>query len=261
MSQKNNKITQFRVYCIKFVAILFKVIPLQALGSLIWIITAVRLSEEKSENALRFLLSLDSRIYSLAGHHAVEYGKGDHVKHRLTGYVNHFVNLALEYEGPYLDIGCAQGHIAGRIAEKTSYPVIGIDINSEQIDRARSRFNRANLTFVNGDATQVSLTVHPATIILSNVYEHIEKRHLFLTDLINKYQPSHLLFRVPNFERDWRIPLRRELGMQYFQDPTHTIEHTPIEFITEIESAGLYVQTIEYRWGEIWAVVGSMPVI
>ena len=62
-----------------------------------------------------------------------------------------------------------------------------------------------------------------------------------------------LLIRVPLFERDWRIPLRRELGVEYRLDPTHETEYTLESFAAEMHEAGLRVTHQEVRWGEVWA--------
>ena len=64
-----------------------------------------------------------------------------------------------------------------------------------------------------------------------------------------------MLMRVPLFERDWQMPLRKELGVNYFSDNDHKIEHTLNEFKNEIMDAGLFINNINTLWGEIWAVV------
>ena len=43
--------------------------------------------------------------------------------------------------------------------------------------------------------------------------------------------------------------------MSYFNDPTHFIEHTADELNNEIKAANLAVESIDFVWGEIWAVV------
>ena len=68
-------------------------------------------------------------------------------------------------------------------------------------------------------------------------------------------RPAHILIRVPLFERDWRVPLKQELGVEWRLDPTHEIEYTIESFAEEIAEAGLTVSLQEIRWGEIWAEV------
>jgi hypothetical protein len=62
-----------------------------------------------------------------------------------------------------------------------------------------------------------------------------------------------MLIRVPLFERDWRVPLKKELGVEWRLDPTHETEYTIESWAQEIEEAGLKVTHQEIRWSEIWA--------
>jgi hypothetical protein len=65
-------------------------------------------------------------------------------------------------------------------------------------------------------------------------------------------------FLVPLFERDWRVPLKQELGIDYRLDPTHCTEYTLESFASEMKDAGLKVTYQEVRWGEIWAEAVSL---
>jgi len=114
--------------------------------------------------------------------------------------------------------------------------------------------NPDNLEFVLGDALQDLPSAQWDVMVLSNVWEHIEHRVEFMQGLLAKVQPSRVLIRVPVFERSWHLPMRKELGIGYFSDSTHFIEHTLAEFADEIARAGLKVDSQDIRWGEIWAV-------
>jgi hypothetical protein len=59
---------------------------------------------------------------------------------------------------------------------------------------------------------------------------------------------------VPLFERHWQVAMRRALGVSYFSDPTHYIEHSLDEFAGEIDAAGLEITERLTLCGEIWAV-------
>jgi hypothetical protein len=85
------------------------------------------------------------------------------------------------------------------------------------------------------------------------VVEHLEHRPEFLKGVIHAVQPSRLLLRVPVFERDWRVPLKKELGIDYRLDPTHFTEYTLESFAAEMDQARLKITHQEVRWGEIWA--------
>jgi hypothetical protein len=54
-------------------------------------------------------------------------------------------------------------------------------------------------------------------------------------------------------DREWRVPLRRELGLFHFSDPTHHVEYTRESFEAEVREAGLRVVHLQVNWGEIWA--------
>lgn len=127
---------------------------------------------------------------------------------------------------------------------------------------------------------------HPAkhnvfsVIVLSNVLEHLENRVDFLVQLKTSFaqpiqhtsensQPTtnlaqpithnpqqfspRFLIRVPLFERDWRVPLKKELGLEWRLDPGHKTEYTQESFAEEMAGSGLAVRHQEIRWGEIWA--------
>ena len=130
----------------------------------------------------------------------------------------------------------------------------GVDIDEAVISVARANYRESNLHFEVGDATTINIAGVFNTIILSNVLEHIAERTAFLLKLRHVYNPNTILIRVPNFERDWRVPLKRELGIDYRLDKTHHIEHTPNSLIEELKSAQIIASNIEYRWGEIWVI-------
>ena len=65
---------------------------------------------------------------------------------------------------------------------------------------------------------------------------------------------NKFLIRVPLFERDWQIALRKELDIYYFSDLDHKIEHTVNEFKKEMRQSDFLVKELITIWGEIWAV-------
>ena len=91
--------------------------------------------------------------------------------------------------------------------------------------------------------------------MVSNVLEHIERRVDFLRDVQARTTPHRWLVRVPMFDREWRVPMRKELGMYYFGDPTHYIEYTRETFEDEMREAGFAIREMQINWGEIWAQV------
>ena len=110
-----------------------------------------------------------------------------------------------------------------------------------------------------GDATRDLPAEHWDVIVLSNILEHVDDRVGLLRELVRRNSPGRLLIRVPLFERHWHLPLRRELGVEYFSDPTHRIEYTVAEFEAEVSAAGLVIVGRQTLWGEIWAHCEADP--
>ncbi|MBI4544336.1 MAG: methyltransferase domain-containing protein [Gemmatimonadetes bacterium] len=205
--------------------------------------------------ALRFLLGLDSSLYSLQGEAAIAYGGGLHTKHRHTRYHDFFVARVAAGER-VLDIGCGLGAVAYALAEQSGAEVVGIDINPANIAEGRQRHAHARIEYCVGDA----LTELPDgcfdVVVLSNVLEHLAQRQSFLRRVVEHVRPSRLLIRVPLLERDWRVPLKQELGVEWRLDPDHKTEYTVESFAQEMAAAGLRIRHQEVRWGEIWAELG-----
>src|SRR5690606_37684463 len=96
-------------------------------------------------------------------------------------------------------------------------------------------------------------------VVLSNVLEHITDRVGFLQALIVNTQAKRFLIRVPLFERDWKMAMRRATGANYYSDPDHKIEPTRQEFREETGRAGLVIDELITPWGEIWAMLHPAP--
>lgn len=201
---------------------------------------------------LRWLCRLDNAVYRALSLASIRYGAGRHVKHRLTRYHEFFVTRVAAGER-VLDIGCGNGALAADIARERKAVVTGIDQSAASIRAARAAHAGAGLTFVEGDARRLPAGTFDV-VILSNVLEHLDDRVPFLRDTVTRTGAARVLVRVPLFERDWRVPLKRELGVDYRLDPTHCIEYTQEEFDAEMAAAGFAVDERQVRWGEIWAV-------
>lgn len=210
-----------------------------------------------AEEGLRFLMDLDSRLYPVQSNLAVANSPSDlHPKHRLTRYHDFFCARVSANER-VLDIGCGVGALAHSLASRTGAKVTGIDLNGKSIAFAKERHQHADLTFREGDA----LTDLPGeefdVAVLSNVLEHIEDRPGLLRKAQEMVRPKRWLIRVPLFERDWRVPLKREIGVEWRLDPTHFTEYTLESFHEEMAAAALEITHLEVRWGEIWSELRS----
>lgn len=204
--------------------------------------------------ALTELLELERVISGQIDLAALEYGDGVHVKHRLMRYHDFFVGR-IRSADRVLDVGCGYGAVAHSIADRAGARVTGIDLDAGNIAKARQLHAHPGLTFVHGEAPRDLQPEHFDVIVLSNVLEHIDSRLDFLRQLLDKTTASRLLIRVPMFNREWRVPLRAELGLFHFSDPTHFTEYTRESFEQEMAAAGLAISHLQVNWGEIWAEV------
>lgn len=224
---------------------------------LLWLLS-IALKTIPADKALRLLLRLDQRLYFVQGQFASRYGGGIHTKHRHMNYHRFFVDN-IDAEDKVIDIGCGIGAVAHTVAEQADVYVTGIDLNEKSITKAKERHAHPKITFQVGDALTDLPDQTFDSVILSNVLEHLTGRPSFLQQVSQKLQPRQILIRVPVFERDWRVPLKKELGVEWRLDPTHEIEYTIETFADEMKEAKLAITHQEIRWGEIWAVTKPLP--
>jgi len=214
---------------------------------------AQRANKRSPEKALKILFSLDALLYQVQGSQAVAYDGGLHTKHRHMKYHDFFMNR-ISKEDRVIDIGCGIGIVAYDVAQ-VAEQVVGMDFNEASILYARENYQRDNLQFRIGDALKVLPDERFNVVILSNVLEHLPNRPKFLHRVLHTLKPERILIRVPVFERDWRVPLKKELGIEWRLDPTHETEYTLETFTDEMSAANLHTTHLEVRWGEIWAEV------
>ena len=200
------------------------------------------------------LLLIKEELEKIINNRALAFGDGEHPKHYLINYHDFFINNIIDGES-VLDVGCGYGAVARSIAtQRPNSTVQGIDNNRTRLNQAIDSENPKNLTFTYGDATKNVQNKKWDIVVLSNVLEHIEHRVDFLKAIQTATNANKILVRVPGFERDWQIPLRQKLGINYFTDDDHKIEHTLNEFKQEVELANLEIIDISTQWGEIWSV-------
>lgn len=247
-------IKSFFLKFIKFLSFFWRIIPRFLRRKIIFFFFVLESRVGTPENALRNLFFIYDDLDDAINERACAYGQGVHPKKRIMQYDDFFLSHINNGEN-VIDIGCYHGVTANYIAQnKPLSKVIGIEIDEKKCEKAKKIHSRDNLHFICADATR---TVPPGkwdVIILSNVLEHIENRVDFLKKIITQINPKKVLIRLPNFERSWHLPLRKELGIYYFSDPTHYIEPSISDFKNEIYAAGLLpIETI-VLWGEIWAL-------
>ncbi len=208
------------------------------------------------DEGLRFLFNIDAALYPVKGELAITYGGGIHTKHRHIRYHDFFVGR-IRPEEQVLDLGCGNGALAYDIAEKAGSKVYAIDLNPDNISQARNLHPHPRIEYQVGNILKDLPQKHFDVIVLSNVLEHLSNRVEFLRHIQAAIQPTHLLIRVPLFERNWQVPLKKELGVEWRLDMTHETEYTKKDFAAEIAEAGLFITHQEVCWGEIWSEVAS----
>lgn len=202
-----------------------------------------------TENLLHGLLTLDHELYALITHEAAR-TPGGHPKHRNLKYAEWFASQ-IGPEDSVLDLGCGAGKMTALMAQATKGGVIGMEHNPQSLEAARKAYPLSNLTFTDGDLEIANLPTSDV-VTLSNVLEHISRRHELLTR-IREIKPRLLLIRVPQFDRDWRVGAKKDLGIDFRLDPTHVLEYTEEDLDRELSESGWRAERKTFRWGEIWA--------
>ena len=245
----------FLLWGVAVLSWLYRIIPSNFRGGMVFGMMMMESRIGSPSESLPRLYAIKDNLERLLSERAMAYEGGEHPKHRLIKYHDFFINN-IEENSKVVDIGCGNGAVARSIASSVSgCRVIGVEMDEGRFEQAASsRHNPENLQFVLGDAFEVLPNERADTVVLSNVLEHIEDRQSFLRLIIDVLSPSKLLIRVPAFEREWHTPLRKELGITYFNDRTHFIEHTVAEFEDEMRRADIEIQSLGTTWGEIWAV-------
>ena len=211
------------------------------------------IARQPTEVALHRLLRLHDRLAARIDLLAIDLDEGVHAKHRLTGYHDFFVGRVRPDER-VLDVGSGKGELAHDLATRAGARVTGIDVNADSVAFASRRFQAPRLEFVEADALEWRPQQPFDVVVLSNVLEHIDDRVALLSRLRETVCPRRVLIRVPMLERDWLVPLRRELGLWHYGDPTHQTEYTVEQLHEELAAAGLEISELVQRWGELWAV-------
>lgn len=217
----------------------------------------IEVQKMKGDEAAFLLFELDNKLYCLQSRVVMEANNGLHPKHKILKYKEWFRDQITAGD-VVLDIGSNTGLLPQTLAEKASY-VYGIEMVSHFHEEAKSTVNSKNIKFILGDATKYDFSnCKPIDCItMSNVLEHVENRVEFLKKIVLnvkwKSDQKRIIFRVPVFDRDWRTPLKKEMGCEWRLDQTHFTEYTRESFYKELDSAGIFIETYDVRFGEIYA--------
>ena len=239
---------------IRLLELVLRAVPADFLARLLGLATAARARGLPGDAGLRFLFAVQARLDNALAETAVRYGQGVHPKHRLTRYHDFFV-ARVKPGQRVLDVGCGNGYLAHRLAADAGAEVLGVDILPANIEKARKLHAHPRARFETGDILRAVPAGGFDVVVMSNVLEHLPDRAALLRRLAAETGASSFLIRVPDFERDWSVPLKKELGIDWRSDSTHETEHTIAEFEAEIAQAGLRIRELRAVWGEIWAAL------
>ena len=221
------------------------------------LIKKILLSPYIAKKITKILLRIHRFSYTYLGLFSGASENGIHPKHRLTNYHKFFVDNISENDA-VLDVGCGNGLLLRDIAVKTKAVVVGVDISENNVKTAKKELSTLpNVEIIHSDISEYNEKRAFDSITLSNVLEHLDRRVEILRRLNEQFKPKQFLIRVPMFEREWVVPYKKELGIDYLLDATHKIEYTEDEFRDELAKAGLMIKSIAIKWGEIYAVVVS----
>ena len=238
-----------------FISFFWRLIPFKLREFLFTSLFIIESRGHNSRSGLKRVFKIKDKLEWIINERAINFGNGIHPKHRVTTYHKFFAERINDGE-IVLDVGCGNGTVALDIAsQKPKSKIIGVDINYKNIEAAnnlKKQFSRENINFIFGDINDQK-HLNCDVVILSNILEHISNRSEFLKNILKISSAKKILIRVPLFERDWQIPLRKEIGIYYFSDEDHKIEHTLEEFKYEIKLANLKIKEIYTLWGEIWS--------
>lgn len=199
---------------------------------------------------LRFLLNGHNLFYDLASKISVMLESDKiHPKHKLMDYHRWFIEH-IRGEWEVLDVGCGNGAFTADLANHCR-KVVGIDISARNIREAGER-TQGKAELICGDVAIYKFDRKFDAVILSNVLEHIHDRINFLKMLL--CCSNTFLIRVPLIDRDWITLYKKEKGIEYRLDLTHSIEYTLESFTQELSAAGLMIESYRVRYGEIYAV-------
>ena len=114
-------------------------------------------------------------------------------KIRVEHYHRYAVAMSITAQKDVLDIACGEGYGANLLAE-TAKSVRGVDISNEAIAHAQANYQRSNLRFQIGAATNLNIADNSFDIVVSfETIEHLEAQAEMLSELKRVLRPGGVL--------------------------------------------------------------------
>lgn len=176
---------------------------------------------------LRILSAISIRLTKLTGK-SKEAVHPKHLVDERPWYVK-----CLSSKDIVLDLGCANGQHTLKAAKYVK-KIIGVDVNKEELSKAKREANRQkikNAHFFAASAEE-KLKFKDQTfdkVLFLDVLEHLRNRDLALSEVFRVLKERGLLLlAVPNKNTSWK-KLQRSVGLNSFADHDHKIEYSKDE--------------------------------
>jgi 2-polyprenyl-3-methyl-5-hydroxy-6-metoxy-1,4-benzoquinol methylase len=147
-----------------------------------------------------------------------------------------------------LDVGCAQATLALQLAEK-GHDVTAVDLRSEFLEYAKSRYTHGKIEFIAGNALELHLADSYDVVFANQIIEHLVYPETLVEGLAKLLNPGGLLVvTTPNWHYfKNRLPKFSEIGdrathehRQFTSDSDgHFFAYTGAEVVDIFQNAGL----------------------
>lgn len=152
-----------------------------------------------------------------------------------------------------LDAGSGGGVFSFELAKRHSdAQVVGVELEQDLVDRTNAMVHRAgrtNLTFEQGDVTQLAFDSEFDLVVSVDNLEHIEDDVAAMACLFRALRPGgRLVNHVPGYERRWFVFGRRV----NFDVPGHMRPgYRPNEIVDRLKSVGFEIESSHHTYGII----------
>ena len=132
---------------------------------------------------------------------------------RVAGHAESLLErIELQPGWRYLDVGCGVGAAAREIAESRPLAVVGVDIDPDQIEAARSSGALSNLQFQVMDATRLKFGDEEFDIVAtSKTTHHIPNYERALAEMVRVLRPGGYLIYTDLTVPGWLAEVGRRL--------------------------------------------------
>jgi 2-polyprenyl-3-methyl-5-hydroxy-6-metoxy-1,4-benzoquinol methylase len=136
-----------------------------------------------------------------------------HVFNMYHDELDRYLRIAGSTPVRILDVGCAQGTLALLLAE-AGHHVVAVDLRSEFLEYARTRYEKGAIEFVQGNALKLNLPGPFDLIFANQILEHLVHPVELVRGLAGLLAPGgRLVATTPNGRYlKSKLPLFRELG-------------------------------------------------